>query len=792
VNISLTKSNRTSRCLLSLIALVLFLALPGISAADDDDPPGRVARLNLIQGSVSFQPAGTQDWVEANPNRPLTTGDQLWADQDSRGELHVGSAAIRISDHTGLSFLNLTDNVVQIQVAQGTADFRIVHMYDNETYEIDTGNLAFTILRPGEYRVDVNQDGTQSIVTVRNGAGEVTAGGQAYKLDGGQQYIFSGTDQVNYDAESLPDPDGFDSWCRDRDHREDSSQSARYISRDVIGYDDLDSYGTWRTDPTYGPVWVPSGVAVGWAPYHTGHWAYVAPWGWTWVDDAPWGFAPFHYGRWAYVGSSWAWVPGPVAVVGVGGPSVGWGVRPVYAPALVGFVGGGGFSAAIAIGGGVGVAWVPLGPRDVWVPGYHCSPAYMNNVNVTSSRVVNRTQITNVYNTTVINRTTVVNNVTVNKVVYSNQSAPGAVSAVSQKSFQSGQPVAASALKVAPEQISNPKVVAAKAVEPTPQAVTGAARPAPVSARPPAAVAAHPVVTKMTPSPKAIPVGHTQPLTTAQYKPASQPGARPNTNFKAGSQPANAGKPASPANPVANNPDNNAEAAKPADSGNPAASKPANHAEAGKPANPPANENHAAQPPNKVTPPPPHNANPGANNSNPNTKPNPEAARNPNAAAPPPPNKLTPPPPHNANPGANNSNPNTKPNPEAARNPNVAAPPPPNKLTPPPSHNANNGMNNNGNTNTTANPEADRKPNVAAPPPKPATPPPAHTNAHPNEEPNRPPTEARPPGPPPQKPATAARPEPKPEPRNEPHNEPKPEAKKPPKEEPKDKHPDKH
>jgi hypothetical protein len=672
VNMSLTNSNRSSGYLLSLIALVLFLALPGISAADDDDPPGRVARLNLIQGSVSFQPAGTQDWVEANPNRPLTTGDQLWADQDSRGEVHVGSTAIRISDHTGLSFLNLTDDVVQIQVAQGTADFRIVHMYDNETYEIDTANLAFTILRPGEYRVDVNQDGTQSVVTVRNGAGEVTAGGQAYKLDGGQQYIFAGTDQVNYDAESLPEPDGFDSWCTERDHREDSSQSARYVSRDVIGYDDLDTYGTWRTDPTYGPVWVPTSVAAGWAPYHTGHWAFVAPWGWTWVDDAPWGFAPFHYGRWAYVGSSWAWVPGPVAVVGVGGPrvgiAVGWGVRPVYAPALVGFVGGGGFSAAIAIGGGVGVAWVPLGPRDVWVPGYHCSPAYMNNVNITSSRVVNRTQITNVYNTTVINRTTVVNNITVNKTVYSNQSAPGAVTAVPQKSFQSGQPVAASAVKVAPEQISNPKVVAAKAVEPTPQAVTGAARSAPVSARPPAAVASHPVVTKMTPSLKAIPVGHTQPLTTAQYRPASQPGARPNTNYKAGSQPANAAKSANPGNPSAR-PANDAPKARPA--------SPPTPAEGNKPANPPTpahnatNTNGTAQPPNKFTPPPSHNTNTGANNNgNGNPKPNPEAAtrpepaKSPNAAAPPP-KKFTPPPSHTS------ANPNEEPN-----RPPVAAKPP--------------------------------------------------------------------------------------------------------------------
>src|ERR1700758_61918 len=38
-----------------------------------------------------------------------------------------------------------------------------------------------------------------------------------------------------------------------------------------------------------------------------------------------------------------------------------------------------------------------------------------NLPNKVSSRVVNRTEITNVYNTTVINRTTVVNNVTVNK-----------------------------------------------------------------------------------------------------------------------------------------------------------------------------------------------------------------------------------------------------------------------------------------------------------------------------------------------------------------------------------------
>ncbi len=117
-----------------------------------------------------------------------------------------------------------------------------------------------------------------------------------------------------------------------RDRSEDASVSARYVSREIPGYEDLDANGTWRSDPNYGEVWVPTvAVTAQWAPYHQGHWTWIAPWGWTWIDDAPWGFAPFHYGRWAYLGNAWAWVPGPVVVA-----------QPVYAPALVAFVGGGG------------------------------------------------------------------------------------------------------------------------------------------------------------------------------------------------------------------------------------------------------------------------------------------------------------------------------------------------------------------------------------------------------------------------------------------------------------------
>jgi uncharacterized protein DUF6600 len=557
---SSTKSSSATK----LFIFLLLLALPGLAMAQDvADPPSRVARLNMIEGSVSFQPAGTTDWIESNPNRPLTTGDQLWADQDSRGELHMGGGVLRISAQTGISFLNLGDQAVQIQVAQGSAVLRVLRLQDNENYEIDTPNLALTVLRTGEYRLDVSADGTSSAVTILSGSGEVTAGGQAYPVALGQQYTFSGTDQVNSYAQPIPGPDDFQQWNIRRDQREDKMASSQYVSRDVIGYEDLDDHGTWRDDPTYGHVWFPAGVAVGWAPYHYGHWAFVAPWGWTWVEDEPWGFAPFHYGRWAVVGGSWGWVPGPPPVVGAVY------VRPVYAPALVAFVGGGGFAASISIGGGVGVAWFPLGPRDVWVPSYHVSPVYMTNVNVTNSRVINRTEVTNVYNTTVIN-----NNATVNmNRTYTYQNTAGAVTAVPKASFQNGEPVAKASVQVNAQQIQHPQVVQASAMAPTPRSIAGPGAQARPTARPPATLASRPVVTRMAPSPHAIPVGRSAPPAPTEYhsmanaKPAATPppgrpaaGPAPGTPGASG-RPAGAGPgtgtfggPASAGGPTSGNP----------------------------------------------------------------------------------------------------------------------------------------------------------------------------------------------------------------------------------------------
>ena len=488
----------------TLLTLTLFIALafaafPGLAAAQDD-PPDRVARLNFIQGSVSYQVSGDQDWVQADPNRPLTTGDNLWADKDSRGEVHIGSTAIRLSSETGISFLTLDDRTVQLQLAQGTIEVHLRNQSPDDAFEIDTPNVAFTLTQSGEYRIQTDPNGSSTIIVVREGFGQVTAGGgDSWDLRPGQQFIFNGTDQISYDAVAAPPFDDFEDWCQSRDQRENAAVSARYVSRDVDGYYDLDEYGDWRPDQDYGEVWVPRGVPAGWAPYQQGHWVYVEPWGWTWVDDEPWGFAPFHYGRWALVGGGWAWVPGPIVV------------RPVYSPALVAFVGGGGFSLGVSFGGGVsGVAWFPLGPRDVYVPGYRCSPRYVENINVTNTRVIKVTEVTRVYNTVYVQRDTrVVNNYT-----YAHNNV--AVTAVSRDTFVNARPVSRGIVRVTPDQIQRARVVESTPVAPVRASYMGAN--AKISnARPGTSFAQRPVVARLTPA-----VSRPAAVNTNQGRPGNQ------------------------------------------------------------------------------------------------------------------------------------------------------------------------------------------------------------------------------------------------------------------------------
>ncbi len=488
-----TKKFSWSSAALGLALVTVLLPAGAASQASDlhdqqDDPPSRVARIGYMEGSVSFQPAGEADWVQAVANRPMTTGDRLWTDKDSRAELQLGSAVIRLSSNTGFSFLNLDDDAVQIQLTSGSLNLRVRQLDRDDVVEIDTPNLAFSVSQPGSYRVEASEDGSYSVLSIREGAGEATGNGQTYTLHAGQRGTFSGTESLNAEVIDLGGRDQFDDWAYHRDRRYDESRSSRYVSYDVVGYEDLDDYGDWRDDSNYGHVWFPNRVATGWAPYHEGHWVWISPWGYTWVDDSPWGYAPFHYGRWVTVSGRWGWVAGPVAV------------RAVYAPALVVFIGGG-----VGVGFGGNVGWFPLGPREVYVPSYHVSREYVRRVNV-SNTTVNNTTITNVYNTTIINKTTNITNVR-----YANRNVRGAVTAVPQRTFASAQPVGRAAVAINARQIARAPVSARVAVAPTRESVLGAkfATANHVTA-PPQAVMNRQVIARRTPPPPPVPFAKQQ------------------------------------------------------------------------------------------------------------------------------------------------------------------------------------------------------------------------------------------------------------------------------------------
>ncbi len=477
------------------------------SQAPAQDPSGRVAQLSYSSGSVSFQPSGQGDWVQAVTNRPLTAGDNLWADKDSRAELHLGSTAIRMDSETSLTFLDLDDHTTQIKLSMGSLIVRVRHLDDGDTFEVDTPNLAFNIQRTGEYRLDVNSDGNLTNVTVSQGRGEATGGGDSYLVVAGQQARFSGTDQLDHEIAQLPGSDDFDGWSAGRDQSEDRSESANYVSPEMTGYEDLDTYGSWTYQAGYGACWSPASVAVDWAPYRYGHWVWIAPWGWTWVGDEPWGFAPFHYGRWAYVTNRWFWVPGRVFV------------RPVYAPALVAFVGGGGFHLSVGVGG-PGVAWFPLGPGEVYMPWYRTSRGYVNNVNITNTRV-NVTQVTNVYN--VYNSRTTVN---ATRVTYVNQRS-SAVTAVPRDTFVNARPVGRSFVRVDDKQLAAAPANYRPEEQPVRGSVMGSGAPA--RFQPPAAVMnRQAVATRMPAAPPRAPFEQARPAMNVRTEAAGvpQPAAR--------------------------------------------------------------------------------------------------------------------------------------------------------------------------------------------------------------------------------------------------------------------------
>jgi hypothetical protein len=446
--------SKTQRVLALLGVMLLSLVTASIVSAAHVDPPERVARLSYTTGDVSYSPAGENEWFSVVRNRPLIRGDRLWTDRGARAEFQVGSSAVRLDSHTSVDILELNDRFTQIQLTQGTLNLSVRRMYPGQSIEVATPTLAYIINRAGRYRIDVDPRHAVTTIVVWEGAGVAYGENSSFPLRAGDTVRFYDTDLRDYRMYGLPREDNFDRYCLDRDHRLERSASLRYLDDDVVGYQDLDEYGNWRPVNSYGNVWFPNRVDNNWAPYRDGHWVWQDPWGWTWVDHAPWGFAPSHYGRWIYVSNRWGWVPGPRNV------------RPVYAPALVAFVGGHGWSVSLSLGDNTPIGWFPLGPREVYVPPYTASRDYFNRVNVNNT-VVNNTVINNVYN----NYSS--GTINVNQVNYANRTVTGAVTAVPANVFINAQPVQRAAIRLDSKTVTSGEITRVAPIAPSVRSVIG-------------------------------------------------------------------------------------------------------------------------------------------------------------------------------------------------------------------------------------------------------------------------------------------------------------------------------
>ncbi len=342
------------------------------------DPPDRAARLSEVSGQVWLFSPESDEWIGVERNRPLTSGDRIATDSGARAEIALGTTTLRLDGATELEIVELDDARYVVQLQGGSVAAHLRNTQSVGEFELVTDEGRFRAQTVGRYRFDRSPETSE--LTVLAGQAVFENGSSALPLQTGQhaQFWLDASGAAQY---SMAEPvrDDFASWNDERDRAESRVvASVRYVSPEMTGADDLDRYGRWEQAPEYGPVWYPQAVASGWAPYSAGHWAFVRPWGWTWVDDAPWGFAPFHYGRWVYHRNRWGWAPGTYVA------------RPVYAPALVAWLGGGRGSISVSVGGPP-VGWFPLAPHEVFVPGYRASPRYIRNVNFT--HVTNVTRI---------------------------------------------------------------------------------------------------------------------------------------------------------------------------------------------------------------------------------------------------------------------------------------------------------------------------------------------------------------------------------------------------------------
>lgn len=482
----------------TILAVAAGIATAGAAWAQpaQDDLPGRVGRVADLGGELFIAPQDKPDgWQSVGVNYPVASGDNLWVGTDGRAEIDFGAGQFRLAGDSNIHLSRLDDRQFAVFVAQGRVQLRVRVLDPGETARVDTPNAQVVLTRAGSYRVDVSPDRQHTIVVVREGEANVLTMGAVQQVLPGQSAFVDGPDPQLADVRNGVGMDAFDTWAANRDRLYLRGQYSSYVSPQMVGAADLDQYGTWSQVPEYGAVWYPTDVAPDWAPYRNGYWTDVGAWGPTWVDAAPWGYAPFHYGRWAFIGGRWGWAPGRYVA------------RPLWAPALVAWTGGPGWSFSVSTGGPV-YGWVPLGWAEPYRPWWNrCSFGCWDRYNKPYA-----------VNTAVYHQ----NSPPPNR--YVNWNAPGGVTAVAGNSLVYNRPIQQSLVRVPREAMTSAPVLATAPMVRAEPARIPTARPA--QGVPPPASTFYPTSRPAYGVPAGTPPGN-RTQRNVESVPATTPGGRP-------------------------------------------------------------------------------------------------------------------------------------------------------------------------------------------------------------------------------------------------------------------------
>jgi hypothetical protein len=331
-------------------------------------PSGRVGRVSLVAGKVEYRGPGEAHWTPAAVNDPIAAGVALRSDSQSRAEIRIGADTVDLDRGAELEVVKLDEPTAEIAVRQGRLDLDIRRLDPGEAVQLDLPRGGVWPRMPGRYDIDVGGGDRPVRIAAFTGRARFVGGGADIAVGAGDRVSFAVSGPIAAATEPASG-DEFAEWCGARAVDDLRLAAPYFVSRGMTGYAELDAAGNWRTSDKNGEVWEPKATPEDWAPFRNGHWRWLAPWGWSWVDDQPWGFATAHYGRWLLIDGRWAWAPGKFRP------------HPVWAPAVVAFLGTSGVGLSYADGPGPAIAWFPLAPDEIYWPSYTVDLDYIRAVN---------------------------------------------------------------------------------------------------------------------------------------------------------------------------------------------------------------------------------------------------------------------------------------------------------------------------------------------------------------------------------------------------------------------------